>query len=219
MTRKTALFLFLIFSLLYLGLVLIEFESITWWLKPFLIPLLSISVILSGKMESKPLLISAMFFSWIGDVVLLFANQGVIYFIIGLVSFLIAHLFYIILFSKLQKVINLKYKRFIPLVLLYLVGFLYFLWEKLGGMKIPIIIYALVISTMLLVAIKGYFTWNSKSGKLLLIGAVFFVLSDSILAINKFYVPIYLSSFWIMSTYITAQFLIVKGVLNLNSKQ
>ena len=169
MTRKTALFLFLIFSLLYLGLVLIEFESITWWLKPFLIPLLSISVILSGKMESKPLLISAMFFSWIGDVVLLFANQGVIYFIIGLVSFLIAHLFYIILFSKLQKVINLKYKRFIPLVLLYLVGFLYFLWEKLGGMKIPVIIYALVISTMLLVAIKGYFTWNSKSGKLLTI--------------------------------------------------
>jgi len=219
MTKKTALFVFLIFSLLYLGLVLIEFETITWWLKPFIIPLLSISVFLSGKLEFKPLLISALFFSWIGDVVLLFANQGVIYFIIGLVSFLIAHLFYIVLFSKLQKVTTIKYKRFIPLIILYLVGFLYFLWEKLGGMKIPVIIYALVISTMLLVAIKGYFTWNSKSGKLLLIGAVFFVLSDSILAINKFYVPIYLSSFWIMSTYITAQFLIVKGVLNLNSKQ
>lgn len=219
MTKKTALFVFLIFSLLYLGLVLIEFETITWWLKPFIIPLLSISVFLSGKLKFKPLLISALFFSWIGDVVLLFANQGVIYFIIGLVSFLIAHLFYIVLFSKLQKVTTIKYKRFIPLVLLYLFGFLSFLWEKLGGMKIPVIIYALVISTMLLVAIKGYFTWNSKSGKLLLIGAVFFVLSDSILAINKFYVPIYLSSFWIMSTYITAQFLIVKGVLNLNSKQ
>jgi uncharacterized membrane protein YhhN len=219
MNKKTALIVFLIFSLLYLGLVLIEFETITWWLKPFIIPLLSISVFLSGKMEFKPLFISALFFSWIGDVVLLFANQGVIYFIIGLVSFLIAHLFYIVLFSKLQKVTTIKYKRFIPLIILYLVGFLYFLWEKLGGMKIPVIIYALVISTMLLVAIKGYFTWNSKSGKLLLIGAVFFVLSDSILAINKFYVPIYLSSFWIMSTYITAQFLIVKGVLNLNSKQ
>lgn len=219
MTKKTALIVFLIFSLLYLGLVLIEFETITWWLKPFIIPLLSISVFLSGKMEFKPLLISALFFSWVGDVVLLFANQDVIYFIVGLVSFLIAHLFYIVLFSKLQKVTTIKYKRFIPLVLLYLFGFLSFLWEKLGGMKIPVIIYALVISTMLLVAIKGYFTWNSKSGKLLLIGAIFFVLSDSILAINKFYVPIYLSSFWIMSTYITAQFLIVKGVLNLNSKQ
>jgi uncharacterized membrane protein YhhN len=219
MTKKTVLIVFIIFSLLYLGLILIEFESITWWLKPFIIPLLSISVFLSGKMEFKPLLISALFFSWVGDVVLLFANHGVIYFIIGLVSFLIAHLFYIVLFSKLQKVNTIKYKRFIPLVLLYLFGLLYFLWEKLGGMKIPVIIYALVISTMLLVAIKGYFTWNSKSGKLLLIGAVFFVLSDSILAINKFYVPIYLSSFWIMSTYITAQFLIVKGVLNLNSRQ
>ena len=219
MIKKTALNVFIIFSLLYLGLVLIEFETITWWLKPFIIPLLSISVFLSGKMEFKPLLISALFFSWIGDVVLLFANQGVIYFIIGLVSFLIAHLFYIILFSKLQKVTTIKYKRFIPLVLLYLFGFLSFLWDKLGGMKIPVIIYALVISTMLLVAIRGYFTWNSKSGKLLLIGAIFFVLSDSILAINKFYIPIYLSSFWIMSTYITAQFLIVKGALNLNSRQ
>ena len=219
MIKKTALNVFIIFSLLYLGLVLIEFETITWWLKPFIIPLLSISVFLSGKMEFKPLLISALFFSWIGDVVLLFANQGVIYFIIGLVSFLIAHLFYIILFSKLQKVTTIKYKRFIPLVLLYLFGFLSFLWDKLGGMKIPVIIYALVISTMLLVAIRGYFTWNSKSGKLLLIGAIFFVLSDSILAINKFYIPIYLSSFWIMCTYITAQFLIVKGALNLNSRQ
>ncbi len=219
MNKKTALIVFLIFSLLYLGLVLIEFETITWWLKPFIIPLLSISVFISGKMEFKPLLISALFFSWIGDVVLLFANQGVIYFIIGLVSFLIAHLFYIILFSKLQKVTTIKYKRFIPLIIFYLFGFLYFLWDKLGGMKIPVIIYALVISTMLLVAIKGYFIWNSKSGKLLLIGAVFFVLSDSILAINKFYMPVYLSSFWIMNTYITAQFLIVKGVLNLNSKQ
>ena len=85
-------------------------------------------------------------------------------------------------------------------------------------MKIPVIIYALVISTMLLVAIKGYFTWNSKSGKLLLIGAVFFVLSDSILAINKFYVPIYLSSFWIMSTYLGAQFCIVNSILKYNRK-
>ncbi|MBA4154604.1 MAG: lysoplasmalogenase, partial [Flavobacterium sp.] len=76
MTKKTALIVFLIFSLLYLGLVLIEFETIAWWLKPFIIPLLSISVFLSGKMEFKPLLISALFFSWIGDVVLLFANQG-----------------------------------------------------------------------------------------------------------------------------------------------
>lgn len=219
MTVRVALIVFLIFSLLYLGLVLIEFETLTWWLKPFIIPLLTMSVILSEKMEFKSLLVSALLFSWIGDVVLLFANQGVIYFIIGLISFLIAHLFYIVLFSKLQKETNIKYKHFIPLVLLYLFGFLSFLWEKLGDMKIPVIIYAFVISTMLLVAIKGYFKWNSKSGKLLLIGAVFFVLSDSILAINKFYIPIYLSSFWIMSTYIAAQFLIVKGVLNLNSKQ
>jgi uncharacterized membrane protein YhhN len=49
------------------------------------------------------------------------------------------------------------------------------------------------------------------------IGAIVFVLSDSILAVNKFYNPIQKSSFIIMLTYLVAQYLIVNGILKLHS--
>jgi hypothetical protein len=43
--------------------------------------------------------------------------------------------------------------------------------------------------------------------------AIFFVLSDGILAMNKFYSLIYLRSFWLMSTYLSAQIMLVYGIL------
>jgi uncharacterized membrane protein YhhN len=84
-------------------------------------------------------------------------------------------------------------------------------------MKIPVSLYAFVISTMLLMSIKAYFEWKKPANLLVLIGAVLFVVSDSILAINKFYTPLPMSSFLIMSTYLGAQFFIVKSVL-INNK-
>ena len=80
-------------------------------------------------------------------------------------------------------------------------------------MKIPVIVYALVISIMLYVVIQLHLSTKQKATRILVWGAIFFVLSDSILAINKFYTPINWSSFWIMSTYLTAQFLLVYGIL------
>ena len=199
MTKKTALIVFLIFSLLYLGLVLIEFETITWWLKPFIIPLLSISVFLSGKLEFKPLLISALFFSWIGDVVLLFANQGELYFIVGLVAFLISHVFYIVLFNKqtVTKSISNKisFGAGIGLILLYFFGMITTLGPKLGPLTVPVVVYAVVISSMLYFALKGSYQWNAIPYQSVLVGALFFIASDSILAFNKFYQPIPSASF------------------------
>jgi len=45
------------------------------------------------------------------------------------------------------------------------------------------------------------------------VGAVFFMLSDSLLAINRFVTPLPLSGLWVLSTYYTAQILIVLHVL------
>ncbi len=41
------------------------------------------------------------------------------------------------------------------------------------------------------------------------VGACFFMLSDSLLAINRFVTPLPLSGLWVLSTYYTAQLLIV----------
>jgi uncharacterized membrane protein YhhN len=56
----------------------------------------------------------------------------------------------------------------------------------LGDLKVPVSVYALTISIMLVMALKGAFNWQNNSKHIVLIGAVFFVTSDSILAFNKF---------------------------------
>jgi uncharacterized membrane protein YhhN len=58
-----------------------------------------------------------------------------------------------------------------------------------------------------------------ETGKLVYFDrAVLFVSSDSLVAFNKFYNPLVLSSFIIMITYLIAQYLIVSGILKLNQK-
>jgi uncharacterized membrane protein YhhN len=93
------------------------------------------------------------------------------------------------------------------------------LLPTLGDLKLPIFVYAIVLSTMLLFAFKGYLKWSKPSGIYILLGAIIFVSSDSILAFNKFYEPIRFSSFLIMATYLIAQYLITAGILKLNKKK
>lgn len=205
---------FIVICVLYLLLLLSRKEDMAWWLKPMLIPFLISIVAISDKFSTQKILLFALFFSWIGDVLLLFSDKHSLFFIFGLVAFLIAHLIYIFLFQKQTKINNNKiYLQFSPIVVIYLLGILSILWSSLNEMKIPVTIYAFVISTMLLMSIKAYFEWKKPASLLVLIGAVLFVISDSILAFNKFYTPIPMSSFLIMSTYLAAQFFIVKSVL------
>lgn len=205
--------IFILFSILYLLLLIAGKENIAWWFKPLLIPFLLYIVSISEPFRTKKILLFALFFSWMGDVLLMFANQHALFFILGLISFLIAHLAYIILFQKQNKVNeNKNYLWFIPFVIIYLVTILGFLWSFLKEMKIPVLVYAIVISLMLLMSIKAYFQWKKPSNHWVLIGAILFVISDSILAIDKFHSPVQLSSFWIMSTYLAAQFCIMTSL-------
>jgi uncharacterized membrane protein YhhN len=205
---------FIVICFLYLLLLLSGKEDMAWWLKPLLIPFLISIIAISDKFSTQKTLLFALFFSWIGDVLLLFSDKHPLFFISGLVAFLIAHLVYIFLFQNQNKINRTKiYLRFSPIVIIYLLGILSVLWSSLNEMKIPVTIYAFVISTMLLMSIKSYFEWKKPANLLVLIGAVLFVISDSILAVNKFYTPVPMSSFLIMNTYLAAQFLIVKSVL------
>ncbi len=165
----------------------------------------------------------ALTFSWIGDVILLFADRGEIYFILGLVAFLISHIFYIVLFNKqtISKTISnkLSFTAGIGLILLYFILMINTLIPKLGSLTIPVVIYAMVISTMLYFALKGSYQWNAIPYHSVLVGAFLFISSDSILAMNKFYEPIPNASFLIMITYLLAQYGIVKGIVHLNQKK
>lgn len=222
MKPTTILKSFLLFSAIYLLLPVLGLDSISWYLKPLLLPFLIIAVIKAEAFDSKKILLTALFFSWIGDIILMFADKGEGYFIFGLLSFLLSHLTYIFLFNRQEKhqvAIN-KFRIAMGTVIIigYFVGIVLFLLPKLGPLKIPVVFYAVVITSMLFMAFKNSLQWTNPAAKYILYGALAFVLSDSILAINKFYEALPYSNFLIMSTYILAQYGIVSGILLLNKK-
>lgn len=223
MRNVTFFKIYILFSILYLIVLLSGHENLDLFLKPILIPLLGFGVYFHQKFPSKNILLTALLFSWIGDVILLFADIAEIYFILGLVSFLIAHIAYCVLFNK-QNTLELHINKALfiigsLLIAFYLIGMITVLMPHLGELKIPVVIYASVISIMLLFAFNGYLIWKRKGALYIFLGAAVFVVSDSILAMNKFHAPIYKSSFFIMLTYLVAQYLIVMGVLKMNPKK
>lgn len=161
-----------------------------------------------------PLLLMALVFSWGGDITLLFQEKKEIFFMIGLGSFLLAHVFYILLFHKIRVTEKIPSKAvYLLIVALYYGGLMVFLNPWLGSLKIPVSVYGIVISFMFMLAMHLTHMQNKKAGLWILIGALLFVLSDSTLAVNRFYQPFDMAGLVIMSTYGLAQFAIVTGVI------
>jgi uncharacterized membrane protein YhhN len=209
-------------SVFYLLLIAIGKEDLAWYFKPLLLPGLLLAANESKSFPTKKWLILALTFSWIGDVILMFADKGELFFILGLVSFLIGHILFITLFIK-QETINTPNKLIFGIGILAVAAYLYtmltILLPSLGDLKIPVSVYAFIISLMLVMAIRGALTWRIPMNILILNGAVSFVTSDSILAVNKFFTPLPNASLLIMSTYLIAQYLITFGILKLNEKK
>ncbi|MBL7710080.1 MAG: lysoplasmalogenase, partial [Chitinophagaceae bacterium] len=162
----------------------------------------------------KKWIIAALVFSWLGDVLLMFQQEQPIFFLLGLSAFLIAHIFYIIFFHQVR--INEQVKSrwwLVAIVVVYYAVLVAVLYPKLGDMKVPVPVYGIVISFMLLLALHMLYIKNSKAGQLMMAGAVLFILSDSVLAINKFYQPFEAAGLVIMLTYGMAQLLITKGAI------
>jgi uncharacterized membrane protein YhhN len=222
MKSSLLLKIYISFTALYLIILYLDLDGFDWYMKPVLLPILLAAVAVSESFPTKKILLTALTFSWIGDIILLFADRGELYFIFGLVAFLLSHVVYIVLFSKQQNTRINEKKEIFWLGILAIIAYFFImidtLFPKLGDLKIPVIVYAVVITTMLFFAFKGSLKWATPANNYILIGAIVFVSSDSILAFNKFYAPITHASFYIMLTYCLAQYLIVSGILKLNTK-
>lgn len=160
------------------------------------------------KTLTHHLLLIGLFFSMIGD--------GTIHwFIIGLSAFLIGHLFYISGFTRHIAFTWSRFSILIPLLLFSifignrLVTNLILADDKM--LIIPVIAYIIVIAIMSLFATMTGNYWAA-------IGSIFFVISDSILAWNKFIAPIGYSGLWIMTTYYSAQFFIAHSFKTIGEK-
>lgn len=156
------------------------------------------------------------FFSLLGDVFLMLpANL----FIPGLVAFLLAHIAYIRGFNQTLPPFSLI--ALIPILIVF-ISFL-LIYRKLStgltdhrqsGLKIPVFVYAIVISLMLLSAVFTFLKsdWVFPSTALVSIGALLFYISDAILAWNKFISPIQNGRLMNISTYHMGQILLITGV-------
>ncbi len=152
----------------------------------------------SGRRVGYGLLWSAL-----GDVALALADH---FFLVGLTAFLIAHMCYIAAFvpdMQLQRVRVLRAGG----VAAYGMA----LGAILGGAtnwQLPILLYAVVLTGMGVTAALRRGSW------LVFPGGLAFIVSDSLLAWDRFLMPLPLAHLWVMLTYYLAQGLITGGMLD-----
>ena len=75
-------------------------------------------------------------------------------------------------------------------------------------LKIAVAAYTIVIALMAAQAIGRAMLLRDRASIGVAIGAVFFMVSDSLLAINRFAVPLPMAQFFVLATYYVAQLLI-----------
>lgn len=166
-------------------------------------------------------------FSWGGDVFLMFQPYHSLFFVAGLGSFLIAHIFYVLAFVNNIKSspIPLSATQLVTGIVPFLIFsgcFFYFIKDGLGDMLVPVAAYTIVISLMGITASLRGNAVNRTSYTWVLVGAILFIMSDSTIALSKFVFtpedPLPYYRVIIMTLYITAQYLIAIGSIKVSEK-
>jgi len=164
-----------------------------------------------------------------GDVFLMIPRNM---FIFGLLSFMAGHIFYIFGLNNTPPFTNLAglilliilRKPLAIISLVILAAYLTWLYRKLAAglqakgiskLKIPVLIYAIVISLMVYSALMTWYRagWPAAAALSASLGAVLFFISDSMLAWDRFLTPISHARLKVMVTYHLGQIGIILGAM------
>lgn len=217
MKKNIWIFLFALALIADLVGIQLQNKELQFFSKPLIIPALigyfNSQIQINSKGISRWVLI-ALLFSFAGDMLLMFDEKDSIFFLLGLSSFLMAHIFYILFFHQVRVKEKVKNNHWLLVaVVVYYAALISLLSAHLGDMKIPVLVYGIVISFMFMLAMHMLFIKNRSSGQWMMYGALLFVISDSVLAINKFYQSFEGAGILIMLTYGLAQLFIVLGAV------
>ncbi len=201
---------FVAVSLVHLSFLLIEHSAastVSTWL---LVPTLMAAVLLASparRAVSTMLLMGALVFSWLGDVIL--STAGAIFFVLGLGVFLLAHLGYLAVFVCGLGLTRPRRWAFVYLA--WWVAFLIVLAPHLGALFLPVAVYGAVVAAMA--------AYASRGGGVLAVGGALFLVSDTMLGAHRFLPGFDLGQidFFIMLAYLAGQGLIVWAVIRTQS--
>lgn len=191
-----------IVSVLELSAVAADNTVLEHLTKPLLLPLLIIFVLVEVGWNADPsikFLIIGQFFSFLGDVALMFA--GDLWFALGIGMFLITHIFYLIGFFKIGAREGLRERRWVLVAYpLFWLAANAALWSGLGPLRIPIIVYSAFLVAMAMCSMS--------LGTLFGIGGALFMVSDLLIGETVAYGAFPGSGVVIMLTYIVGQAII-----------
>ncbi|MFC4467849.1 lysoplasmalogenase [Streptomyces xiangluensis] len=179
--------------------------------KPLLMPLLAAHVGLRG---GPRLLVAALLFGWGGDVLLLFDADAA--FLAGMSSFAAGHVCYLVLFKR-HAFLGHDAENGAPRVRaawpaagygVALVTTVALLWPDLPPeLRVPVAGYSVLLTAMAYRA--------TRLGLTAALGGALFMLSDTLIATGVAEWPqLPRPEFWIMATYVAAQLLLARGVLD-----
>jgi uncharacterized membrane protein YhhN len=185
--------------------------------KCLLLPLLIIYLTVSTPNTTaiKKMALLALFFSWLGDVVLLSEGN---YFVLGMLAFTMAHVRNGKILVRLQA-FQLTGATWIGLGLaLGTISLVYyFLQTSLETFLIPVVVYMVFISTVWVLSfnLTNHPKYKAAAINFFIPGMFLFVLSDGILAFNKFLLhQPERWDIWVMLTYALAQWLLTEGYIS-----
>ena len=146
-----------------------------------------------------------LFFSFFGDLFLLSPDR---YFLYGLCAFLLAHISYLIAFTR-----GIRFPALLSVWLLYLAAvatfLLWVIFPKLPvGFRLPIVVYMFFVVSMASQSMGRFLILKNIPAALAAFGAIFFVLSDSLLAFDRFHSRLPAAAFLVLVPYYLAQWLI-----------
>ena len=164
-----------------------------------------------GDRRRQALLIGLLL-SWVGDVALLWPQQG---FLAGLVAFLLAHCAYLYAFTRSAR-LGAWPAAFVAYALLA-AGVLSQLWPGVPTpLRVPVLVYVTCLAAMAAQAASAWWTVAEAGPRALAaraaLGGLLFLASDAVLAFNRFHSPVPASALWILATYWTAQWLIASSL-------
>ncbi|MDC7236100.1 MAG: lysoplasmalogenase [Spirochaetales bacterium] len=207
---------FLILSLIHIAGEGLRYRPVRYLSKPFLMPALALFYILNTGAPSG-LLIAAIAGGWLGDLFLMLPDrtEGKLYFKLGLLSFLLGHLFYAAAFVsrgafRFDSLLSLAAA---VLILVYCGAVFIKLKPFMGKLFIPITAYIDVIALMGIAVTSCIYTQPLNAALTALAGAVIFMISDTLNAWNRFASEIPNERVYTMTTYLAGQFLLVLGFL------